>query len=329
MSAAHLYWRAVRAYLSGHCNTPLPSPDGAAVMSPPPLRSAKTAATTIDPPAPAWRDEAVPVEGGEPVGVRVYGCGERCATTPLVLHFHAGAFTAGSLEGGAPVAQVLAASGATVVSVDYPLAPDHPFPQPAEAGHAVLAWAARQRRHFAAPRARMYVAGEEAGGNLAAAVAMMARDRGGPEIAGQILLSPMLDVCTATHSQRRAQSVPDECPWASGWRAYLARACDALHPYAAPGQSLRLAGLPSTLLITAPDDPLRDETRAYAQRLRSAGVSVRIEELPAPTGWPRSYLQSGTASALWTGALRERIAPFLTEPASTVITTTTPSRELP
>jgi acetyl esterase len=296
-------------------------------MSPPLLRSSK-AAKTAAAAAATWRDEVVPVEGGAAVGVRIYGCSDAaCATTPVVLHFHAGAFVGGSLDAGAPVAQVLAASGAAVASLDYPLAPDRPFPHAAEAGHAALAWIERQRRRLAATRAPIFVAGEEAGGNLAAAVAMMARDRGGPEIAGQILLSPMLDVCTGTPSQRRAQVGPQECPWAAGWSAYLARACDALHPYAAPGQSLRLAGLPPTLLVTAADDPLRDETRAYAARLRSAGVAVSIEELPAPTGWPRSYAQAGTASTLWTAALRERIAPFLNQRIAELSTPT--SRELP
>jgi acetyl esterase/lipase len=280
-------------------------------MSPRPLRSS-TAAAPAD--VPAWKDETVPVEGGAPVGVRIYGCDRRCATTPLVLHFHAGAFTGGSLADGTTIAQVFAASGAAVASIDYPLAPDHPFPRAAEAGHAALVWLERQRRRLAATRAPIFVAGEEAGGNLAAAVAMMARDRGGPELAGQILLSPMLDVCVATPSQRRAQeSAAQSCPWAAGWSAYLARACDAMHPYAAPGASLRLAGLPATLLITAADDPLRDETRSFAQRLRAAGVPVQIEELPAPTGWPRSYAEPGSARTAWVAALHARVAPFLTD----------------
>jgi acetyl esterase/lipase len=260
---------------------------------------------------PAWRDETVPLPDGPALGVRVYGCGTRCATTPLVLHFHAGAFVGGSPAAGAAVAQVFAASGAAVASLDYPLAPAHPFPQAAEAGYAALVWIERQRRRLAATRARVFVAGEEAGGNLAAAVAMMARDRGGPELAGQILLSPMLDVCVATASQRRANAGPVGCPWADGWSAYLARASDAVHPYAAPGIALRLAGLPNTLLVTAPDDPLRDETRAYAQRLRDAGVPVEVSVLPLPTGWPRSYLLPEGADAPWAAALRERVQPFL------------------
>jgi len=275
-------------------------------MSPSPIRSLST-------PPSGWKDETVALAGAPGAAVRVYGCESRTPETPLILHFHAGAFVGGSLEGGLAVGGALAAAGATVASLDYPLAPTHPFPQAAEAGYAALQWLERQRRRLAHAGAPIFIAGEEAGGNLAAAVAMIARDRGGPEVAGQILLSPMLDVCIATESQRQAKAGHFGCPWADGWRAYLPRAQDATHPYAAPGAALRLGRLPRTLLITAQDDPLRDETQAYAKRLRAAGVAVELTVLPGPTGWPRSYLQSD--STPWAAALRERVQPFLFQPA--------------
>ena len=184
----------------------------------------------------------------------------------------------------------------------------------------MLEWLERQRRRLVTARAPIFVAGEEAGGNLAAAVAMMARDRAGPEIAGAILLSPMLDVCLATASQRKAQTGPVGCRWADGWRAYLAREDDAIHPYAAPGASLRLAGLPPTLLVTAADDPLRDETRGFAQRLRTAGVPVELRVLETTTGWPRSY-QDPPAAAPWAAALRAPVQAFLHPTTKQSITT--------
>ncbi|MBI5719537.1 MAG: alpha/beta hydrolase [Burkholderiales bacterium] len=217
--------------------------------------------------------------------------------TPLVLHFHAGAFVGGTLDDGAVVATLLADAGARVLSIDYPLAPAHPFPQAVEAGYRALTWAEQHRRELAAARAPLFVAGEEAGGNLAAAVAMVARDRAGPELAGQILLSPMLDACVATASQRHAKAGPVGCRWADGWHRYLAREDDALHPYAVPGRSMRLAGLPRTLLVSAADDPLRDETQAFGQRLRAAGVPVTLALLDAPTGWPLSYQCAAAARA--------------------------------
>src|SRR5204863_8543292 len=133
-----------------------------------------------------------------------------------------------------------------------------------EAAHSALECLHKRRRAWAGAASRVFVAGEEAGGNLAAAASLMARDRAGPALAGQILFSPMLDVCVATASLRRAQAGPVGCRWADGWRQYLPRASDAMHPYATPGAAVRLSGLPPTLLVTAHDDPFRDETEAYA-----------------------------------------------------------------
>lgn len=273
-------------------------------MSPRPIRSSGAIS--------AWRDEVLPLDGAPPATLRIYGCGERCAGMPLVLHFHAGAFVGGGLDDSAAVAGLLVDAGAAVASLAYPLAPAHPFPQAVEAGYAALQWLERQRRRLAVSRAPLFVAGEEAGGNLAAAVAMMARDRAGPELAGQILLSPMLDVCVGTASQRDAKAGPVGCRWADGWRAYLARGADALHPYATPGSAQRLAGLPPTMLASAADDPLRDETTAFAARLREAGVPVDIALLDEPTGWPRSY-QSDPSGAPrpWAAALGRHLNHFL------------------
>ncbi|MBT9486762.1 MAG: alpha/beta hydrolase [Rubrivivax sp.] len=270
-------------------------------MTPRPQRSA--AGTP-----PAWHDETLHATAGGPVGLRVYGA----KGSALVLHFHGGSFVTGSLATGEAVAQVLADAGAAVASLDYPLAPAHPFPQAVEAGYAALLWLDRQRKRLAHADAPLFVAGEEAGGNLAAAVALMARDRGGPPLAGQILLSPMLDVCVATASQRDARDGPVGCPCADGWRAYLAQATDALHPYAAPGESMRLTGLPRTLLVTSLDDPLRDETQAYAERLRAAGIAACSHVLPITTGWPASYQWPGPAP--WTRPLRELIQPLFQQP---------------
>ncbi|MFN3673945.1 MAG: alpha/beta hydrolase fold domain-containing protein, partial [Bosea sp. (in: a-proteobacteria)] len=133
------------------------------------------------------------------------------------------------------------------------------------------------------------VAGEEAGGNIAAALALMARDRLGPALAGQILLSPMLDPCLGTCSLREADAGPVGCHWADGWADYLGSPDKAAHPYAAPVNASRLAGLPPALLISAQDDPLRDEAATYAARLLEAGVVTLHHIQPAPTNWPNAY----------------------------------------
>jgi len=271
------------------------------------------------PDGPAWVAKQIHIGLKPPasplLNVRFYGRHDPSAAqpVPLVVHFHAGAFVAGSLEEGSCVARLLAATGAIVMSLDYPLAPANPFPQAIEAGYAALVWAFKARQKLAGKDAPVFVAGEEAGGNLAAAVALMARDRHEPQLAGQILLSPMLDPSMATQSLRCADAGAVGCTWADGWHQYLARVDHAAHPYAAPGTALRLGSLPPTLLLTAQDDPLRDEAIAYADRLRVFGRLVHAAVLPGPTGWPASYLEPADqahAKAAWAAVVQGQFGDF-------------------
>lgn len=220
-----------------------------------------------------------------PHRVRFYGRRAEGAATPLVVHFHGGAFVSGSVDSPSAVAQLLADAGAVVLSVDYPLAPDHPFPSAVEAAYATLRWAHEHRQHLAGKGAALFVAGEEAGGCIAAAAALMARDRHGPPIEGQILFSPLLDASMGTESMRCAQGTPAAAQWAGGWRGYLSCPCDASHPYATPMAGSRLAGLPPLLLFSGPSDPVRDEGHAYAGRLGAAGVPVLREPVEASPAW--------------------------------------------
>jgi acetyl esterase/lipase len=165
-----------------------------------------------------------------------------------------------------------------------------------EAGYATLEWLYRERAKFAGKAAPVYLAGEEAGGNLAAAVALVARDRGHPPLAGQVLVAPMLDPCAASASLRQTQGEQTCCRWAEGWLQYLRGPMDAEHPYAVPARAQRLAGLPPALVLTGGDDPMRDEALAYAQRLREAGIAVTTGVLPPTTGWPET-LERQTAGA--------------------------------
>jgi acetyl esterase len=281
-------------------------------MPPRPLRP-------LPPDVPPHDDQVVRPDG-RALTVRIHPATVRHEATPLVLHFHGGAFVGGTLDDAAAVAGLLVDAGAAVVSLDYPLAPAHPFPEAVEAGYDALQWLERQRRRLAGPHAPLYVAGEDAGGNLAAAVAMVARDRAGPELAGQILLSPMLDPCIATASQRDANEGPVGCRGSNGWQAYLARCDDVQHPYAVPGRSMRLAGLPPALLVTAADDPLRDETQAFHHRLGAAGVPDELALFDGRTGWPLGYRQGRDAA--WAAPLRTRLHQFLS--TASVSTSTHP-----
>lgn len=265
---------------------------------------------------PPCVEKQIAIGQREPMAARFYGRRQGAQVSPLVLHFHAGAFVGGSLEGGSCIAGLLAASGAVVMSLDYPLAPVHPFPHAVEAGYDALVWAWKARHKLAGHDAPMFVAGEEAGGNIAAAVALLARDRHGPLLAGQILLSPMLDPCLGTASLRDVHAGPVGCTWADGWHSYLPRLEDASHPYAAPGSVFRLSGLPPTLLITAEDDPLRDETQAYAGRLRAAGLFAHEAVLPGPTGWPGSYVEAGRDQTGWPAVVKKQFGDFFASMAA-------------
>ncbi|XAH22789.1 alpha/beta hydrolase [Xylophilus sp. GW821-FHT01B05] len=233
------------------------------------------------------QDIALDLPGRAPVAARLYGRRQPGGGTPLVLHFHGGAFVAGGLDNGAYVARLLARAGAVAVSLAYPLAPEHPFPEPVEIGFAALEAVYRQRVQLAGRRVRLYLAGEEAGGNLAASVALIARDRGHPPLAGQILVSPMLDPCTGTPSLRESVTCDNgKCKWTEGWQAFLRSPMDAEHPYAVPGSVQRLTNLAPTLVLAGDDDPMRDEAMAYAERLRSAGIAVTSRVLSATDNWP-------------------------------------------
>jgi acetyl esterase len=260
------------------------------------------------------RDETLRIDQVGPMPVRIYGAASGIAA-PLVLHLHAGAFVTGTLDTGRTVATLLAEAGATVLSVDYPLAPHHRFPEALKRAFAALVTLHEDRTRWGSKKSRVYVAGEEAGGNLAASLALMARDQQAPPLAGQILLSPMLDPCLATRSMRQAEAGPVGCKWADGWQNYLGSAVQAAHPYAAPLESSRLARLAPALVVTAEDDVLRDESLRYAQRLRDAGVAVREHVLGAPTGWPCALTEPARASDRWAPELRDHFKVFFAETA--------------
>lgn len=242
-------------------------------------------------PAAISRREVTLAARPVPLAARIYAAEGAGKSPVLVMHLHGGTFNDGSLDTGEAVATMLARAGAAVVSVEYPLAPEHRFPDMLELAFGGLEAISKNRSRWAAKGAQLYVAGEEAGGNLAAALAMMARDRQGPPLAGQILLSPMLDSCLGTYSLREAEGGPVGCRWADGWHDYLGSPDKAGHPYAAPLGASRLAGLAPALLITAEDDPMRDEAVDYGRRLQEAGVAARCHVQPAPSNWPEAYAE--------------------------------------
>ena len=270
-------------------------------------QSKPAAAPKVQPAAARCVDSAIELAAGQSVAVRMYGRKKTGQTSPVVVHFHGGAFVSGDLDNGCTVGGLLEGAGAVVVSVAYPLTP---FPQPVDTGYDVLKWVHRNRTKLGGQGALVYLAGEEAGGNLAAAVALMARDQSHPPLAGKILLSPMLDPCVGIASQRQVTGDAVDCKWVEGWRNFLRCPRDAEHPYAVPASAHRLAGLPPTLILVGDTDPMHDEALAYAARLRAAGLVVTQHVFAKAEKWPEPLLETGPHECPCAGAVQEEFRRF-------------------
>ena len=212
------------------------------------------------------------------VPVRVYRPhGARAA----VVWLHGGGHVMGDVRTEHPWATRLAAtSGAVVLSVGYRLSPEDPFPAALDDAYAVLTWAAANAARLGVDPARIAVAGHSAGGGIAAALALRARDEGGPAIRFQLLNQPQLDDRQETWSQRNFTDTPwvDRDKVAASWRHYLGGR--PATPYAAPARAEDLTGLPPAYIATAELCPNRDEDVDYALRLLRAGVSVELHQWP-------------------------------------------------
>lgn len=225
-------------------------------------------------------NRTVPGPQGRTVPVRIYRPLDEPADPPPVMVFsHGGGWVFGDLDGHDDICRRLANRiGCVVVSVDYRLAPEHPFPEPLEDVYAVLEWVAQQGDSLLVDTERLVLAGDSAGGNLAAAAALLARDRGGPHLAFQLLIYPVLDAdFTRPSYVENAKGyllTADHMRWY--WDQYAA-ASARTQPYAAPLQAPDLSGLPPAHVITAEYDVLRDEGENYAERLRGASVPVSMQ----------------------------------------------------
>lgn len=238
-----------------------------------------------EPPAHvAWEDRRIPgPEGAPEVPLRVYRSKSAPARAPAVLYIHGGGFCIGSVDAEHEGAlQACARTDAVVVSVEYRLAPEHPFPAGFDDCYEALVWVAREAATLGIDLERVAVMGGSAGGALAAAVALAARDRGGPALCFQLLNIPVIDDRLDTPSM---QSFVDTPMWNRSaaelsWRHYLGENRAEVSPYAAPGRAVDLSGLPPAYVSTMEFDPLRDEGIDYAMRLLQAGVSVELHQYP-------------------------------------------------
>ncbi len=243
-------------------------------------RQMRGLAPDVDPDlaVPRVDDRVVPGPAGD-IPVRIYAP-ESDGSLPVTVYFHGGGWVVGDLETHHALCHALAkTSGCMIVSVDYRLAPEHRYPAAIEDAYAATAWVSEHGREIGANGSRLAIAGDSAGGNIAAVVALMARDRAGPRIAHQSLIYPVTDCDFETPSySENAEGyllTRDVMKWF--WRQYAEPGRER-EPWASPLRAERLDDLPPALVITAGFDPLRDEGVAYARRLEEAGVPVRLEQ---------------------------------------------------
>lgn len=231
-----------------------------------------------------------PVEADLPIGsvedtdadsvaVRIYQPSAGTGKRPVVVFYHGGGWVIGDLDTADAACRDLAESvGCTVVSVDYRLAPEHPFPAPVEDSYTALCWVAANMDRLGG-NGRIVVAGESAGGNLAAVMALRARDTNGPPIAGQLLLYPVVDADLSRDSYTRNGEgyllTTDTMRWF--WNHYCPEP-QRKHPDVSPLLAESLSGLPPAIVVTAEFDPLCDEGAEFARRLKAEGTDATLHQ---------------------------------------------------
>jgi len=220
-------------------------------------------------------DHQLPESAGN-VTVRIY-TPQGSAPFPILVYFHGGGFVGGDLNSlDAQCRTLTNRVGCLVVSVDYRLAPEHPFPAAVYDAYAAIQWVAHHVEEFGGDATRLAVGGDSAGGTIAAVVTLMARDRGEPALIYQVLIYPATDMTMSSASYEENGEGYGLTRDTNRWffNQYLPGDADRKNPYISPLWVSDVQNLPPTLVITAEFDPLRDEGEMYAARLKEAGVKV-------------------------------------------------------
>jgi acetyl esterase len=265
------------------------------------------------PPEPVGEVRDLVVDTLPPISARLYR--PRSGTLPLLVYFHGGGWVVGSVAISDPFCRALAnASGCAVVSVEYRLAPEDRYPAAADDAYAATRWSAGHASDLGIDASRIAVGGSSAGGNLAAVVTLMAREHGTPKLAFQLLHVPVTDHDFETASYRTNGIgfglTRSGMQWF--WDHYAPDANLRDEAYASPLRAKDLSGLPPAHVVTAECDPLRDEGKAYAKRLRDAGVATTYVEYPGMvhgfTGMATTIPMGRTAIDDMGAALRRALA---------------------
>lgn len=221
-------------------------------------------------------DRKIPGPGGQ-IPIRVY-TPQGSGPFPVLAYYHGGGWVIGDIESHDGLCRSLTnAARCVTVSIDYRLAPEAKFPTPVDDCYAATLWIAENAAALGGNANRVAVGGDSAGGNLAAVISILARDRKKPKIAFQLLIYPATDLtCSAPSHRTNTEYIltPEDIRWFTGH--YLRSDADRKNPLASPAFEPNLAGLPPALIVTAELDPLRDEAEDYGRKLREAGVPVQV-----------------------------------------------------
>ncbi len=216
------------------------------------------------------------------IPVRIYR-NDPLGDLPCYLHIHGGAWWLGNIEHTDALCRFIAKqANCLVINIEYRLAPEFKFPIPLEECYFVADWCEKNARSLGIDGSRIAIGGSSAGGNLAAAVCLLAKDRGGPEIIFQWLDIPATDAVNPypSHDENAQGYFLTTAAMRQAWRFYLSESADAKIPYASPMCAEDVGGLPTALITTMEYDPLRDEGEAYAEKLKSAGVACELIRYP-------------------------------------------------
>ncbi|MGP4020285.1 alpha/beta hydrolase [Saccharopolyspora sp. 5N708] len=228
-------------------------------------------------------DRLIPGPPGVQIPVRIYWPSVGGDALPVVVYFHGGGWVLGDLESHDGVARALANSTeAIVIAVHYRLAPEHRYPAAAEDCDAATRWAAEHAAELGGDPTRLAVAGDSAGGNLAAVTALRAVEQGGPRLTFQLLIYPVTDhdFNTESYLDSGPESMLTRGHMMWFWDQYVPEVADRDQPHAAPLRAANLAGLPPAHVLTVGCDPLRTEGQRYAERLQEAGVPTTTQHCP-------------------------------------------------
>ncbi|SMD25999.1 alpha/beta hydrolase [Kibdelosporangium aridum] len=251
-------------------------------------------------------DHHATADDGTQIQMRWY-TKESAAPSPAVVYFHGGGYFFGHIDHfDGTVARYVSASGVPMLSVEYRRAPEHPFPTPVKDGYAALNWLHDHAIELGVDPNRIGVMGDSAGGGMAAALSILARDRGGPQIARQILVMPMLDDRTNAPDPHLAPFIYNYGDLVTGWQALLGDAVGGpdVPPTAAPARLEDATGLPPAYIEVGQLDLFRDEDTAYATKLSRAGVPVEFHLHP---GVPHEFDSIAYDSDVARRAIADRV----------------------